>query len=88
MKSRKARKKTSSVLQSRLSELEEKAAQKGIRVRYDRLEAAGLKLKGGVCKANGKYHLFIDKRKSTAEKIDTIQDYLNQPLPEDMAQRQ
>ena len=81
-------KKTSSALQSRLSELEKKSAQKGIRVRYDRLEAAGLKLKGGVCKANGEYHLFIDKRKSTSEKIDTIQDCLNQPLPEDIAQHQ
>ena len=85
MKSSKAKKKSSSSLERRLSELEEEAASKGIRVRYDRLEAAGLKLKGGVCKANGEYHLFIDKRRSTAEKIDTIQDCLNQPLPKDVA---
>jgi len=70
-------------LQQRLSELEEEAAQLGIHIHYDRLEAAGLKLKGGICKIKGEYHLFVDKRKPIADRIDEIQDYLARPLPED-----
>lgn len=83
MKSAK-KKKTSPGLQIRLSELEEKAAKRGIHIHYDLLEAAGLKLKGGMCKLNGEYHIFLDRRKSTDEKISLLQDCLNQPLPEDI----
>ena len=43
------KKKITSTLRNRLSELEERAAQKGIVIHYDLLEAAGLKLKGGIC---------------------------------------
>ncbi|HOP47434.1 MAG TPA: hypothetical protein PK874_07205 [Desulfobacteraceae bacterium] len=71
-------------LQSRLNELEEKAAQLGIHIHYDRLEAAGLKLKGGICRVDGEYHLFVDRRKSTAEKINSLLDFLNHPLPKDI----
>ena len=87
MKSKK--KKTSSpVLQTRLSELEEKAAKKGIHIHYDRLEAAGLKLKGGICKVNGEYHIFVDRRKSTADRINFLKDFLDHPLPEDVPENQ
>ena len=75
-------KKAPPALQAKLSELEEKAIQKGFRVHYDLLEAAGLKLKGGLCKIKGEYHLFIDKRKSAADKIEVLEDYLTQALPE------
>ena len=75
---------TSSSLQDRLSDLEEQAAQRQIHVHYDLLEAAGLKLKGGICKINGEYHLFIDRRKSIADKIDILQDHLDQAVPEDI----
>ena len=74
---------SSSSLEDRLSDLEEKAAQKQIHVHYDLLEAAGLTLKGGICKINGEYHLFVDRRKSIADKIDILQDQLNQPHIED-----
>jgi hypothetical protein len=74
----------SPALQNRLSQLEEKAAQKGIQVHYDLLEAAGLKIKGGICKINGEYHIFVDKKKSFADRIDFLQDYLDNPLPEDI----
>ena len=63
-------------LQNRLSELEGQAAQQGLQVHYDLLEAAGLKLKGGICKIKGEYHLFIDRRNSTIDRIDILQDYL------------
>ncbi len=75
---------TPPAIQNHLSDLEEKAAQMGIHVHYDVLEAAGLRLKGGICKIKEEYHIFIDKRKSTAEKIDILQDSINNPLPEDV----
>jgi len=74
----------SHILQNRLSELEEKVAQREIHIHYDLLEAAGLKLKGGICKINGEYHIFIDKRKKTSDKIDILKDYLNHPLSDDI----
>jgi hypothetical protein len=83
MKSSKKKQVPSRALQDKLSEQEEKAARKGIQIHYDLLEAAGLKLKGGLCKIRGEYHLFIDRRKSAAEKIEVLQDYTDYPLPED-----
>jgi len=67
----------------KLFELEERAAQKGIHIHYDLLEVAGLKLNGGICKINGAYHIFVDKRKSTSDKIDILQDCLNHASLED-----
>ena len=63
-----------------LRELEEKVSQKGIQIHYDKLETAGLKLKGGLCKVRGKLHLYIDRRKSIDEKIALLRDYYMEPL--------
>ncbi len=82
MKSKKKRKTPSPALQNRLTELEDMAATKGIQIHYDLLEAAGLKLKGGLCTVRGEYHIFVDRRKSTADIIDFLQDHLTQPLPQ------
>jgi hypothetical protein len=84
MKSRKKQRPPSPALQNRLSELEDMAATKGIQIHYDLLEAAGLKLKGGICNVRGEYHLFVDRRKSMADIIDFLQDHLSQPLPQDV----
>ena len=84
MKLSKKKKPPSPALQNRLSELEEKADQRGIHIHYDLLEAAGLKLKGGICKINGEYHIFVDKKKSLADRIDFLRDYLDNPLPDDI----
>ena len=84
MKSKKRGKSTSPALQNRLVELEDTASKRGIQVHYDRLEAAGLKLKGGICSIKGDYHIFVDKRKSTADKIDFLENHLNNPIPEDI----
>lgn len=84
MKSAGKKQVASSSLQDQLSQLEEHAAQKNIYVHYDLLEAAGLKLKGGICKIKGEYHLFVDRRKSIADKIEILQDSLNHPPPEDI----
>ena len=84
MKSKKKEKSTSPDLQNRLAELEDTASKRGIQVHYDRLEAAGLKLKGGICSIKGDYHIFVDKRKSTADKIDFLQNHLSKPIPKDI----
>jgi hypothetical protein len=70
-------------IKDKLSELEERVAQRGAYIHYDLLEAAGLKLNGGICKINGVHHIFIDRRKSTSDKIDILQDFLNHTSPED-----
>ena len=84
MKSKKKRKAPSPALQHRLAELEDMAATKGIQIHYDLLEAAGLKLKGGMCTIRGEYHIFVDRRKPTADIIDFLQDHLTQPLPQNV----
>jgi hypothetical protein len=71
-------------LLDRLTELEERAAEMGIHIHYDLLEAAGLKLKGGLCKISGELHLFVDRRKSTADKVEMLKDYLDHPLPKNI----
>ena len=72
MKSKNKKKAPSPALLNLLSELEEKAAQREIHIHYDLLEAAGIKLKGGICKVNGEYH------------VDVLRDYLNITLHEDI----
>lgn len=67
-------------MMTQLSELEETAMEKGIHIHYDRLEAAGLKLKGGMCKVRGQYHLFVDRRKSDADKIEILKNCLDETL--------
>lgn len=69
-------------MQQRLQDLEAKANALGIQVHYDRLEAAGLKLKEGLCRVRGQYHIYIEKRKATSEKVDSLIELLDQPLPE------
>ena len=71
-------------MQDRINELEQKASTRGIFVHYDLLEAAGLKLKGGMCRIKGEYHLFIDRRKSPADRIEILNEYLENPLPQDI----
>jgi hypothetical protein len=84
MKSSKRKTTISPTLLNKISELEQRALSQGIEVHYDLMEAAGLKLKGGLCKIKGEYHLFIDRRKSAADKIEILQDYVDNPLPKDV----
>ncbi len=65
-------------VQRRLSELEEEVSKRGVHIHYDRLEAAGLKLRGGVCKVRGEYHLYLERRKPVSEKIDILIESLDQ----------
>jgi len=68
--------KSLSGIEAKLARLEEIALERGIQVHYDRLEAAGLKLKGGICTVRGERHLFIDRRRPIADKIDLLEGYL------------
>ncbi len=84
MKPKTSKKGPSHALQNRLAELEKKAGQEGIHLHYDMLQAAGLKLKGGLCRIRDEYHLFIDKRKTTNDRIELLEACLDRPLPEDV----
>ena len=80
MKRKKKGKRPSPALLQELTVLESAAAARGIHVHYDRLEAAGLRLNGGLCELNGEYHLFIEKRKSVVDKIEILKNQLEKPL--------
>ena len=81
-----ARKKRASdpVLQERLTALEQQAAARGMHIHYDLLEAAGLRLKDGICRIGSEVHIFIDRRKSDAQRIERLEDLLGQPPPSDV----
>ncbi|EFK09794.1 conserved hypothetical protein [delta proteobacterium NaphS2] len=81
MKRGKKGKAPSPLLLRELAALEDAASARGIQIHYDRLEAAGLMLKSGLCALNGEYHLFIEKRKSVADKIAFLKHQLEQELP-------
>ena len=88
MKPTKRHKPPSPALLKRLGELEALAAEREIQIHYDRLEAAGLKLKGGICTIKGEYHIFVDRRQSTGDIIDFLEEHLSQPLPRDAPQHE
>ncbi len=78
------KKKPTPAQEARLQALVAQAEEQGFQVHFDRLEAAGLKLKDGICRINGRYHIFIDRRKSPAGKIEVLERLLNHPLPKDV----
>ena len=80
MKRKKKGETPSPALLQELTALEGAAAARGIHVHYDRLEAAGLKLNGGLCALNGEYHLYIEKRKSVVDKIGILKTQLEKTL--------
>ena len=82
MKKKKKGKTPSPALLEELMALESAAAARGIHVHYDRLEASGLRLNGGLCALNGEYHLFIEKRKPIVDKIEFLKDQLEKTLPD------
>ena len=81
MKKKKKGRTPSPILLRKLTALENAAADRGIYVHYDRLEAAGLRLNSGLCTLNGEFHLFIEKRKSIADKIEFLENQLERDVP-------
>lgn len=63
----------------RLKALEAELEARGMQVHYDLLECAGLRLEGGVCRHGGACHLYVDRRKTTAERIRLLEQHLARP---------
>lgn len=61
-----------------LAELEKQIKGRGVKVAYERLQYAGLVLRGGMCWFKGDYYLFIDRRKTVAERCDQLENALDE----------
>ena len=64
--------------QQRLTELEKEIKRRGVRLGYERLEYAGLRLKSGLCWFRGSYYLFVDRLKSVSERLELLQNALEE----------
>jgi hypothetical protein len=60
----------------KLQKLEKQIKAKGVKVGYERLQFAGLRLRSGLCWFRGRYYLFVDRLKSVPERIELIQNAL------------
>lgn len=64
--------------QQRLAELEKEIKRRGVRLGYERLEYAGLRLKSGLCWFRGSYYLFVDRLKAVPERLELLQNALDE----------
>ncbi len=64
--------------QARLNNLEKEIKGRGVRLAYERLQFAGLRLKSGLCWFRGDYFLFVDRFKTVPERIDLIESALEE----------
>ncbi|MFH1036175.1 MAG: hypothetical protein V1806_16860 [Pseudomonadota bacterium] len=64
--------------QQRLAELEKEIKRRGVRLGYERLEYAGLRLKSGLCWFRGSYYLFVDRLKAVPERLELLQNALEE----------
>ena len=80
IKNKRKKPKIPAAIQEQITNFENLAAQKGINVHYDILEAAGFKLKGGSCNVNGELHIFIDRRLPPFERIESLKEHLEKLL--------
>ncbi len=58
--------------QERLSVLEKEIKKRGVRLAYERLQFAGLRLKSGLCWFRGEYFIFVDRFKTVPERIELL----------------
>jgi hypothetical protein len=56
--------------------LEKKIKNAGVRLGYEKLQFAGLRLRSGLCWFKGDYYLFVDRHKSLAERIELLRNAL------------
>ncbi|MCB2227429.1 MAG: hypothetical protein KQH53_12185 [Desulfarculaceae bacterium] len=61
-----------------LAELEQNIRQQGVKLSYEKLQFGGLRLKSGLCWFKGKYYLFVDRYKPPAERIDLLEQALDE----------
>jgi hypothetical protein len=64
--------------QQRLTELEKEIKGRGVRLGYERLEYAGLRLKSGLCWFRGTYYLFVDRLKAVPERLELLHNALEE----------
>lgn len=62
----------------KLARLEGEIKKRGVRLGYERLQFAGLMLKGGLCWFKGQYYLFVDRRKKPSERLDQLEAALEE----------
>ena len=76
MKSR-ARKKESRLKDEQiLKELEELAERLSVTIHYEKMKAFEFRIQDGCCKLEGAPHIYIDRKRSTKEKIHILADEL------------
>ncbi len=75
---RKRTKKSFHEIRKQLEGIEEELQRRGVKVRYERLEASGLKLRSGLCKVKGQVYLFVDKRKPLSEMKEIMKECLEE----------
>lgn len=61
-----------------LAELEQRIRQQGVKLSYEKLQFGGLRLKSGLCWFKGRYYLFVDRYKPPAERIDLLEQALDE----------
>ena len=64
--------------QIKLRELEKMIKSQGVRLGYERMQFAGLRLRSGLCWFRGQYYLFVDRLKSVSERIELLQNALEE----------
>ena len=64
--------------QIKLRELEKMIKSRGVRLGYERLQFAGLRLRSGLCWFRNQYYLFVDRLKSVSERIEVLQNALEE----------
>jgi hypothetical protein len=63
-------------IQKQLLDLEKQVKDCGVRLGYERLQFAGLRLRSGLCWFRGQYYLFVDRFKTAHEKVELLQNAL------------
>lgn len=61
-----------------LAELEQQIRGQGVKLSYEKLQFGGLRLKSGLCWFKGKYYLFVDRYKPLGERIDLLEQALEE----------
>jgi hypothetical protein len=63
-------------IQKQLLDLEKRIQDCGVRLGYERLQFAGLRLRSGLCRFRGRYYLFVDRFKTAHERVELLQNAL------------
>ncbi len=61
-----------------LEELEKEIKARGVKLAYERLSFAGLKLKSGLCWFKGTYYIFVDRLLPVQARVDLLQGALEE----------